>query len=512
MSSSLEDMYDALRSADAAGDTASAQRLASYISSLPASATQPSQVTRLPRSYSEDPSTPEWQAKYGTLSSYSDMPAWQRAAMLTGAGAGSVAPGVALAGKQIGAQLTGGDPNAATEPFSGYTAEERARMNAPLDQSGWGMAGKGAVTAPLGFIAPGVGGSAAIGATLGALTPTTKDQSRVLNTVTGGVLGAGAGAAGNVASWMPGRARQPLMGWRQDTFNQEAARSVGSAADALDQDAIGEAHDRLAAIFRTGRSPNTSIPLGQPSIQAYQGVLNGMENASSAQEFEGNRAVTDFLDHLTAQTPPSAEALGSLVTRLRRQGSQILGREGGNYELGNAYNGLAEHIDGLIQGSIQDPAAAAAYAAARPQYARLETLRWNPSLLNASSGDVNMPNYARWLQRNLSDYSTGGMRDPLAQAASYAQATGEGKPAPEFDIGNIMRWVRYHAGNSAPARLAAGLLSRGGTYSGAAYAAPYAAQGAVPILMPGAAAAAGNDIPPAKRRLIQALSSVPPNQ
>lgn len=184
----LEEIGNALRKADAAGDTAGARKLATAY-----------------RIASDPIST-------GARNFAKDMPWLQQAA----AGYGKAIPDLV---QGIG-QLTG--------LTSQSDVDETKRLDAPLMNTGGGItgniAGNAAALAPTAMIpgAGSLGGAALIGGVAGALQPVGKNESRTANAM----LGAGAGAGGQALGRAIGRAVSPV----QNALNPEEAQLAAAAA------------------------------------------------------------------------------------------------------------------------------------------------------------------------------------------------------------------------------------------------------------------------------------------
>lgn len=199
----LTDVYAALQKADAAGDTAGAKQLADYIRT---------QSTPRVQSYDAIPG--------GIAPTGSPQAIAARNPLYTPPGSSSPVTdeitgflhnALLGSGKQftdmgLGAQQMVG---AATP----QDAADKRALDAPLAATAGGKTGQigtGVLTAvPLTAI-PGAGGylgAAAIGAGYGALTPTTANDSRLLNSTAGGVMGIAGQAVGNTLSrWLAARA------------------------------------------------------------------------------------------------------------------------------------------------------------------------------------------------------------------------------------------------------------------------------------------------------------------
>lgn len=447
--SNLSDVYTALQNADAAGDTASAQQLADYIRSVPAGAST-SRVGNNRLSW--DPRSPDFQ--YSPTGSFGQNLA---------AGAGSLYPGLALGAKQLGAMATGGDPSAQTEPLTGDTAAERAKLNAPLDATAGGFLGKAGAAAPLAFI-PGANtalGGAAIGTGLGALTPANSNEERLLNTGLGALGGvAGQGVGSKAGQWATGRAAEPFMGWNPNTASAAVAQAVGSDAPKLTQPALADTNARLGSIFSAARSPNVNVPLSLQTAQAVHSAALGL-NKSSLDAYGGNSAVTDLMA-LLRNGNASAAQLGKVSSDLGSAANAEMTTKMGDRALGRSLFKLQDHVDNLVGSSIQDSQLASAYAAARPQWRTLQMLESRPTLLNSATGDANLTAIGKYLQRaDKPGYTRGGNQSPMYQAARWGQATGEGKGAPNFTLTNFgLPWLAYQGLNNPISRAAGGAASR----------------------------------------------------
>lgn len=374
------------------------------------------------------------------------------------AGAASLREKAGMAGAQMYASAF----NPSLTPVLNQQAAAQRAYYAPLQSTFAAKAGEAGIVAPLALV-PGANtlvGAGLVGGGLGALQPTVGGESRGINTAVGAGLGLGGRYAGNtLASWITQRATQPVMGYTQSTNNRLLAQAVGSQAAALNQGEIGTQASRLGSIFEQGRSPNVTADLSSmPSV--LDGIASKLDPSSRA-AFESNPTVNDLLTHVTGPGSATLEKLGNISTGLRQDAYSALNSQGGNREVGLALGGLREHIENTIQSSIPDQSLRNAYAAARPQYGLLQDVRYNPTVLKASTGDVNMTAMGNYLQRNNPKFTSASAADnPLFRAATWGQATGQGKGAPELNLVNAIQWARYWAINNPASRLAGGVTSR----------------------------------------------------
>lgn len=180
-----EDIYAAIKAADAAGDTDSVQKLGAYLKTMPSPADRAA-AANLQQAQDRQLYSP---IEKGDGTFLGDLKANATNAV---AGYGSAIPTMALG---IGQRLGLVDQ---------ATVDEHKRLMAPLMDTKAGLTGNilGNVAAALPTVAiPGAGtvvGGAAIGAGLGAAQPTATGESALKNTAEGALLGGGSVAAGKV--------------------------------------------------------------------------------------------------------------------------------------------------------------------------------------------------------------------------------------------------------------------------------------------------------------------------
>jgi hypothetical protein len=376
---------------------------------------------------------------------------------------GNFFPTVGLRARQAYNAATGG-------PSLDAEVAEKRRLDAPLMATVGGKVGAAAPYAALAML-PGANtylGAAAYGGLAGAAQPTMSTDyggnagATAINTV-GSAAGSAVGLkVGNVlGNWISGRATQPFMGWGPGTANRVAAEAVGSNAPALNQSALGRVADRFESIFGAAHSPAVTNPLGGSTAQAVTDAAKGL-NTSSLGAFQGNASVQDLMNLMRNGTATSAQ-LGEISSSLGAEARQQMTSQMGDRAAGRAMFQLKEHVDDIIGASIQDPALASAYQAARGQYRNYSNITANPTILNSVTGDVNMTKLGQRLQRvDKPGYLRGGNTSDLYNAARWGQATGEGKGAPEFDLTKnlALPWFKYQALNNPASRALGGATSR----------------------------------------------------
>jgi hypothetical protein len=340
-------------------------------------------------------------------------------------------------------------------------------MDAPINATGGGKFGGAVAAAPAAFLTGGLGGAALYGASLGALQPTMSTDrggtlgATAINTGLGAATGAAGYGAGKVISnWLTSRAAQPFMGWNPSTANRVAAEAVGSEAPNLNQAALADVNSRLGAVFDRARDPNAITYLGADTAAAVDSAASGL-NRSSESALRSNPDVQDLLGSVNGAT--NAQQLGQISSRLGREAAgQMSGRQG-DRALGQALFAVKGHVDDLIGQTISDPELAAAYNVARGQYRALSQVSANSSILNSSTGDVNMTALGKYLQRtDKAGYMRGGNTSELYNAARWGQATGVGRGSPPLNItGDLgLKWLSYQALNNPLSNAAGGAVSR----------------------------------------------------
>ncbi len=420
-----------------------------------------------------DPTSEAYKQQYGPTGSFLENAL---------AGVGKLYTDVGLGARQAYGQVTGGDMSGLNQE----AADKRA-LDAPLAATGGGKVGQFAGALPLAFV-PGANsyaGAALIGAGLGATQPTVGDESRTLNAGIGGALGVGGKYVGDtLSSWLTQRAAAPFTGWRQATGNRAAAQAVGSDAPVLNQPAINDAFTKLEGTFEAARSPDVSIDMGGQTAGKISSVAQGL-NQSSRTALEGNSEVADLMAHLRNGTA-NAQQLGTISSRLGKEASAQMSGKDGDRALGQALFAVKDHVDDLVGGSITDPALAEAYTAARPQYRNLLTMTNRPTILNSSTGALNMRALGNYLQKyDKAGYTRGGNTSPLYEAARAGQRTGLGAKAspPILQPG---KFLAFHAQNSAVLGAMTGSVSRLGAPISPVikYGLPGAAEISAPVALP----------------------------
>lgn len=368
-------------------------------------------------------------------------------------------------------------------------AAEKRKLDAPLQGTVGGKIGQMAGALPLAFV-PGANeylGAAALGAGMGALQPIVGGESRLLNSgVSAGLSVAGKFGGDKLTGWLTSRAAEPFMGWKPSTVDSAAADALGVSGSAPNQNVLGAAKSRFTDIFSQARNPNVTIGLGQPTMDAFDTAANSL-NASRRDALLNNSDITDLLNSATTTGTTTAKKLGDISTSLRQDAIQNLTTEGGDRAVGKSLMAMREHVEDLIQGSIQDPELAQAYAAARPQYRDYLNITHSPTILNSATGRLNATALGKYLQgADETGYMLGQNKSPLYQAARWGQATGEGRGPPPLLRHFGLDWAGYRAVNNPLTNAIGGATSRLGAPVAPAISTGFQglAFGTVPLALP----------------------------
>jgi hypothetical protein len=345
-------------------------------------------------------------------------------------------------------------------------AVDKRTLDAPLQATTAAKAGEIVGGLPAAFI-PGAntyGGAATLGGLFGAAEPTIPGESTLVNTGVGAGLGiAGKWGGDRLGSWLNERAKAPFMGWSPANATKIAAQAVGSDRQKLDQPAIAEATDRIGGIFNQVRSPDVSVTPAEPTLNAVISAGSNL-NRSTRSAFENNENVTDLLNYALNGKPANGYQLGQLSSKLGQDARAQMTSKDGDRALGRALFDMQNHVDDLVGSTIQDPDLASAYTTARQQYRSLQQLTTNPTILNSSTGEVNMTALGKYLQRtDKPGYLRGGNQSDLYNAARWGQATGQGSGPPPWKLGSDLGVpnLMYYGVNNPASRALGGLLSRG---------------------------------------------------
>lgn len=283
-----EELYTALRNADAAGDNEGAAKLAAYIQGMPSDApSKPTLKQSNPAEY--DSNSPEFQAKYGPTGTTAQNFSAGAGKSVADLGRGvkqiyaNVADRVLPQEKTLSGLITGKQPSRSSAIQQ--EIDDSRQLDAPLMRTGAGVAGDVAGTLattliPGGGIAKGAEAlnlgrtalaaralvnpttyraAAAAGAAQGALQPVATGESRLQNAA----LGAATGTVGQAAANTIGRIAQPL----KRALKPEDAKAVDTLTDAgVPLDAAQRSGSKGAQVVKRAIADN---PLTSPGQAAF---------------------------------------------------------------------------------------------------------------------------------------------------------------------------------------------------------------------------------------------------
>lgn len=410
-----DDVINAIRNADAVGDSAAVRQLGAVLQQMQAATQKQARIDALKKSNpgEYDPESPEWQAKYGATSGMSTT---QK--VLAGAG-----KAFADTGRGVGQLLRKVMPDSAADAIGLPTQadiDEAKRLDAPLMKTTAGkvgnVGGSVAIALPTVFIPGGqtVAGSALTGAGMGFIQPVASDESRLKNTVVGGALGAAApvvartvaagvkGAKALVEPFTPG-GREAIAGRTLQRFGVEAgdlagvtnnptvtgarttlaeqiARPEGAAGAARLQDAMRAADPDIAAKMAAREVENNAARVGMLRDMAGEGGQREFYQAARSQAakdlYDQAFSVGMDLSKMPAaergeitkllKMPAIKDAMKGAQEIAQNQGTNLTGKATGSIEgLHNMKLVLDDQIANLSNGTVSQVNKAKAIEAAR---------------------------------------------------------------------------------------------------------------------------------------------------
>lgn len=422
-----EQLYTALRNADAAGDTAAAQKLAAYIQSLPADTPAPTGAAAIPVSADE--------RAFGARQAV-QQPAPQD--NMLGKAFGMIEPAIAMGTGAIGSAL-GSIAGVSKSIIGGHYGTQQgvqegdqlagkvadALTYQPRTQTGQAIVGKvgdalnssGIAGLPIGgelmaathLTAPAVRAAApavksAIApevfmaknaarkvASLSAVPRINQETAQLANkahqfgmTLTPDML------SDNKIARIGGEAlaKVPLSGAPADAnqvaFNRSLIGMIGgdTTARALTPDVYGNALEQAGG--KIGDiSSKTQIPLDQSFSDALAGHVN---DAAKFQTEDVANVVNNYVQELQNKAAQNGGVIDGTAFRTLNSkiGRQMRGTTNG--DLRNALGDLQDSMHNALQANISDPADLSALLAARKQYAIAKTIE--PLVAKSPTGNI----------------------------------------------------------------------------------------------------------------------------
>lgn len=405
-----EEVYAAIRKADAAGDGDSVRKLGAYLQTMSAPAPKVDYKAADPSEY--DPSSQAYQDKYGATSGQSagakGLAGFGKFFSDIGTGAQQLGAGVldAVAPRQQTLSgLVTGEPLSRVDQLRAQVAEQR-KLDEPLMNTTAGKVGNfaGAVAGTIPALAiPGansVAGAGLIGAGIGLLQPSTSTQETLTNTALSGALSAGGQYLGGKVSSAVSR------------------RLSSRAAAAADAKSLNVARD---AILQRGQQAGYVVP---PT------AVNGGATATALESISGKAAVRQVASIKNAQVTNRliAEDLGLPANRPLTSEALAAVRK----EAGKAYAAVARlpKSEAVPADVLSNRAAVDAINPAKMVYdlrqARNDASAWFKAYgRSASPDDLQKANAAKAiaskLETGLEEYATKMGRPDLVPAMVEAR-------------------------------------------------------------------------------------------
>lgn len=204
----------------------------------------------------------------------------------------------------------------------------------------------------------------------------------------------------------------------QETFNRNAALSIGEEADAPTGDVLNRARTRIGDTFNNIMSSSRSVEVTPDTIAA----INRIEDESIAPFIRGEADPIGTslvrLREMLADGTVDAKTLMAQQSRLGKQARQAFRGENSNPELGHGLRDIQETLLDMARGSM-NPAEQTAFDTARGQYRNLSTLETG-LITNSSTGDVSPALLANHLQRrDPRGFMEGGNQSDLYTGARF---------------------------------------------------------------------------------------------
>lgn len=278
----LDDLYSALKNADAAGDTAGAQKLANYIQTV----------------------VPTLQARHQAIASQIDNDAISQGARDPTQGMSGVEKFVAGYGKALPDMARGIGQRLGL--VSQQDVDEAHKRDAPLMASGAATAGNiaGNIASALPAVAiPGaasIPGAAAIGGVLGGIQPTVTGESALKNTA----IGAGLGGASVLGGQLAGAAYRGGKAILEPFTEAGAQRIAGRTIQRFAEDP-----SRIASVTNkptiTGALPTLAEQTGDVGLARLQDSLRSVDpqinNALATRASSNNASRVNALREMAGQ-------------------------------------------------------------------------------------------------------------------------------------------------------------------------------------------------------------------
>jgi len=222
-------------------------------------------------------------------------------------------------------------------------------------------------------------------------------------------------------------------------MSQIAAKAIGEDAPAVDSTVLERANDRLGQVFENVRNPSRIVQQ-DPSVTANkvagidQELLGLLPKGTTV---SAHPLVQQLLN--TTQTGAiNGQQLGQLSSKLGKSAYKEMTTSLGDRDLGHGLYQVKDHVDDLLQSTL-DGGQAAEYSAARQQYRNLMLLA-RPGVVNPSTGEISGRTLANVLQRqDRNGFLFGKNQSDLYNAARFYQAF---KPI----VGNSGTATRSEAG------------------------------------------------------------------
>jgi hypothetical protein len=457
------DVINAIRNADAAGDSAAVRQLGAVLQQMQSATQRQARSNKLktdnPAEY--DSESPEYKAR---MDPTRDMTTTQK--VLAGAGKAFVDTG-----RGVGQLLRKVMPDKAADAVGLPTQadiDEAKRLDAPLMSTTAGkvgnIGGSVAIALPSVFV-PGantVAGSGVVGAGMGFLQPVASDESRMENTVLGGVTGAAAplvgravvaGAKGSKALVEPfttkgrdaiaGRTLQrfgvsaadvagvtsaPTVTGARQTLAEQLARPEAAAGAARLQDAVRALDPEISMKMTAREVENNAARVGTLRELAGEG---GQRDFYSASRKQAAKELYDDAFSVGMDVSKMSAAERGEITKLLKMPAVKDAMKSAQEIAANQGTNLANKPQGSVEGL------------------HLMKLAMDDQIANLSNGTVSQVNRAKAIQSARDRLVTFIERVSPGYGEARATYAAMSKPINQMDVANEL----FRKGTSATSDL-----------------------------------------------------------
>lgn len=259
----------------------------------------------------------------------------------------------------------------------------------------------------------------------------------------------------------------------QALLNRSAAKAIGETAEAVSDDVLSQAQQRLSGVYKLV-ADDTKVPLGQGFASSLGKVIQDSDGVL-LHPLDADPMFAKVMERAQAGEASRRE-LQSLASKLGQRVRNLMRSDAGDRDMGIALGHVKDAVDDALEGSLNGQTKVL-FRDARSQYRNLMTLM-RPGVTNEQSGDVSGAMLANTLRRT--DKSFRFNRDGAAgDATDMRKLARFAKAFPDIvgDSGTATRMavplLTGGLGGATIAGMAGGDPMAGAQYGLSAVAAPF---------------------------------------